>query len=130
MTVPRTPGKDLDAGLRRIFAAIDTAPGFESRIAARIAARENVPAPLLLARAETRRRRETGRLRREAWLNGVTAAGAGAAAIAVVWRHGPAVARWTETAISSAADSGLLAGIAFATLGLGLWPALRGWLPR
>lgn len=127
----RPPQADgFDARMREIFAGIDTAPGFEARVAARVAALEAVPAEARRARAELRHRREAGRLRREYWLNAATAAGAGAAAIAVVWRHGPAVARWTEAAATVASEPGALMGLALGALAFGLWPVLRGWLPR
>jgi hypothetical protein len=116
--------------LREAFAGLDTSPGFEARVAARVAALEAVPVHVQRAHAELRRHREAQRLRREYWLNAATAAGAGAAAIAVVWRHGPAVARWTEAMLSAAAEPGALMGLALGVLALGLWPLLRGWLPR
>jgi hypothetical protein len=63
-------------------------------------------------------------------MNAVTAAGIGAAGIAVVWRNGPNVARWVAESASIAADPALLTGFALAVLALGLWPALRSLLPR
>ncbi len=127
----RTPPADgFDARMRGVFAGIDTAPGFEARVAARVAALEALPAHVRRAQAELRHHREAQRLRREYWLNFASAAGAGAAAIAVVWRHGPAVARWTESALAAAAEPGALMGLAFGALAFGLWPLLRGWLPR
>lgn len=120
----------FDARLRRAFAGVDTAPGFEARVAARVAALRVEPADVLRARAESGRLREARRVRRETWLNAVTAAGAGVAAIAVVWRHEPAVARWTESQLAAASDPAVLMGIALSALALGLWPALRGRLPR
>jgi len=63
-------------------------------------------------------------------MNAVSVAGIGAAAIALVWRHGPTVASWTREALEVASDSGTLLAIALATLALGLWPVLRERLPR
>ncbi len=63
-------------------------------------------------------------------MNAVTAAGVGAAGIAVVWRHGPNVARWVEESVAIASDPALSMGFALAVLALGLWPALRSLLPR
>lgn len=123
------PG-DFDARMRRAFAGVDTAPGFQARVAAGIAALQIPSADVLRERIERGRRLQAQRLRREAWLNGATAAGAGIAAIALVWREGPAVARWTETALSAAADPGVLMGVAIATLALGFLPVLREMLPR
>ncbi len=59
------------------------------------------PAEVLRERADRRRLRAARRLRREAWMNAATVAGAGAAAIALVWRHGPAVARGTAAALEA-----------------------------
>ena len=130
MTARLPPADGFDARMREAFAGIDTAPGFEARVAVRVAALDAVPARVRREHAELHRHREAERLRREYWLNAATAAGAGAAAIAVVWRHGPAVARWTESALAAAAEPGALMGLAFGALALGLWPVLRVWLPR
>jgi hypothetical protein len=121
---------NLDARMRRAFADVDTRPGFEARVAARIASLDAEPAEVLRERVERSRVRAAGRLRREAWMNAATVAGVGAAAIALVWRHGPAVASWTAEALMVASAPGALLGLAMATLALGLWPVLRGWLPR
>lgn len=121
---------DLDARLRRAFAEVDTRPGFEARVAARIASLDAEPAEVLRERVERSRVRAAGRLRREAWMNAATVAGVGAAGIALVWRHGPAVARGTAAALEVASAPGALLGLAMATLALGLWPVLRGLLPR
>jgi hypothetical protein len=121
---------DFDARMRRVFADVDTGPGFEVRVAARIASLHTEPAEVLRERIEHGRMRAAGRLRREAWMNMVTVTGTGAAAIALVWRHGPAVARWTGEALEVAAQPAALMSLAIATLALGLWPVLRGLLPR
>ena len=121
---------DFDTRMRRVFAGIDTAPGFESRLAGRIASVRDTPAGAALAGLERRRELARRQLRREFWMNAVTAAGVGAAGIAVVWRHGPNVARWVEESVAIASDPALSMGFALAVLALGLWPALRSLLPR
>ena len=121
---------DLDARLRRAFSGIDTATGFESRLAARIAALPQLPAAAQRARAERQRARAVKLLAREAWLNVATAVGAGAAVTAAIWRHGPAVARWTGDALIAAAEPTVLTSFASAVLVVGLWPVLKGLLPR
>jgi hypothetical protein len=123
------PG-DLDARLRRALSVIDTSPGFEARVAARIAAMHPEPADVLRERVESERLRAARRLRRDAWMNAASAAGVGLAALAVVWRQGPAVAGWMEGVLAAAVDPGVLGGIALAVLAAGLWPVLRGLLPR
>lgn len=121
---------DLDGRMRRLFADADTSPGFEARVHARVAALEAAPAAELRSVAEQRRELACRRLQHDFWMNAVTAAGIGAAGIAAVWRHGPAVARWVEEGAALAAEPALLMGFASAVLGLALWPALRSLLPR
>lgn len=114
-------GDDLDARLRRFFAGNDTAPGFEARVLARVAALPVVPVADLRLRYERRQLEARERLRREAWLDTATAVGVGIAAIALIWREGPAVARWTASFLAAASDQGTLAGVSLLALGLGLW---------
>jgi hypothetical protein len=112
---------DLDARLRRVFAGKDTAPGFEARVLACVAALPALPVADLRLRYERRQLEARERLRREAWLNAATAVGVGVAAIVLIWREGPAVARWTTSFLSAASDQGTLAGVSLLALGLGLW---------
>lgn len=114
-------GDDLDARLRRVFAGNDTAPGFEARVLARVAALPVVPVADLRLRYERRQLEARERLRREAWLDTATAVGVGIAAIALIWREGAAVARWTASFLAAASDQGTLAGVSLLALGLGLW---------
>jgi len=116
-------GDGLDARLRRLLAGTDTAPGFESRVLARVAALPAVPVADLRLRYERRQLEARERLRREAWLNAATAVGVGVAAIALVWREGPAVARWMDAFLAASSDHGTLTGAALLALGLGLWAA-------
>lgn len=122
--------RDLDARLRTLFADADTAPGFEARVMARIAARHAAPDAKMLLLAERNREATRQRLRREAWMNVGTAAGIGAALIALVWREGPAVARWVEQALAAATDVGSLGAFACVALGIGTWVALQRLMPR
>ena len=121
---------DLDTRMRRLFEGVDTSPGFEARVLARVASLESDAAAALRNLAERRRALEQRWLRRESWMNAVTAAGIGAAGIAVVWRNGPSVVRWVEDSSSLVSDPSLLMGFALAVLALGLWPALRSLRPR
>jgi len=122
--------RELDARLRALFAAADTAPGFEARVMARVAAQRAAPDAKLLLLAERRREAIRQRLRREAWMNSATAAGIGAALVALVWREGPAVAHWVEQGLAAASDAGSLGAFAFVALGVGAWVALQRLLPR
>jgi len=121
---------DLDARLRALFADADTSHGFEARLAARVAALRAAPDARLLILAERDREATRQRLRREAWFNVATAAGTGVAALALIWREGPAVARWVEQGLAAAPDFSTLAGFAFVALGLGVWAILQRLSPR
>ena len=123
-------GRNLDARLRALFADADTAPGFEARVLARIAALHTTPDAKLLILAERRREATRQRLQQEAWTNSATAAGIGAALIALVWRKGPVVAHWVDQALAAASSFGALGSVAIIALGLGTWVALQRALPR
>jgi hypothetical protein len=118
-------GSDLDARLRRHFAGTDTTPGFEARVLARVSALPVLPVDQLRLLYERRDFEERARLRRSAWLNVATAFGVGAAAIALVWREGPAVAHWMNALLATSRDAGgMLTAVAFMAAGLGVWAAL------
>ena len=121
---------EIDVRLRRAFTGIDTSAAFEARVAARIAALPATPRTLDLDRVERQRASAARRLAREAWMNATTAVGIGAAAIAVVWRHGTAVARWTEDALMVASSPDVILPAAMTVLAAGLWPVLRRLMPR
>ena len=121
---------ELDERLRRAFAGIDTSAGFEARVVARIAALPAAPRALDLERVERQRTNAARRLAREAWMNAASAVGIGVAAIAVVWRHGPVVARWTEDALVVASSPEVILPAAMTVLAAGLWPVLRRLMPR
>jgi hypothetical protein len=116
--------------MRRLFAGVDTSAGFEARLLARVEALAPVAEAELRARADRRQELARRRLRREAWLNGVTAVGVGAAVMALVWRHGPAVAGWTEQVMLAMSDPDVLARGALVMVVACLWPAVRRLLPR
>jgi hypothetical protein len=121
---------DIDAGLRRVFAGIDTTPGFEGRVLARIAALPAMEQAAERERLERQRVNMAHRIAREAWMNAATAIGVGAAAIAVVWRHADAAARWTADALAVSSSPEVLMPAAMTVLAAGLWPVLRKLLPR
>jgi hypothetical protein len=118
----------LDTRLRRLFGRLDARPGFESRAAARIAALPARADRLADLRAQFERRREQQRLRltREAWTSGLTIAGIGAAALALVWRYAPEIQQWTLTRDpSSALDPLQIGGYSSVVLLAIFWPLLR-----
>lgn len=120
----------LDARLRRHFADLDTSPAFAAELAARIAAIPVEPAGLRRARLERQRKEEAQRLRRETWTNVAVAAGVGAAAVAAVSRHAPAVANRVESLLEMLVQPNLLGGVAIAVLAASVWPVLQRVLPR
>jgi hypothetical protein len=121
---------DLDARLRRVFAGVDTTPGFVSRVALRVAALPVVPRDVLRERVERGRALAARRLRREALTWVATAATTGAAGLALVWRHHEIVAAGVEQVVDAASGPGLLANAAIVLLAACLWPVLRRHLPR
>ena len=120
----------LDERMRRHFAGIDTAPGFEARLAARIAGATAPDLAALRARAARRRQRESDALRREAWMESAIAAALGFAAIALVWYHGPAVSQGVELAFDAVREPAVLTSLTVAALGVAAWLPLQRYLPR
>jgi len=124
------PDDTLDARMRQHFSGTDTSPEFVARLAARIAAAAGEPATAHRSRIEREREELARRLRRETWTNAAAAAGVGAAALAMVWRHAPVVADRVEGLLTAAVDPNLLGGVAVAVLAAALWPVLQRYLPR
>ena len=121
---------EFDARMRRQFAGIDTSPEFAARLAARIAT--IVPEPAEARRARIERQREDLELwlRREFRTSAAAVVGTSAAALALVWRHAPAVAETVEGLMAFLADPGHLGSIAVAVLTVSAWPVLQRYLPR
>ncbi|HEY7752939.1 MAG TPA: hypothetical protein VH856_03900 [Steroidobacteraceae bacterium] len=113
----------LDARLRRAMHGLDARAGFEARVRARIAAAAPVSADLR-AQFEERREAVRRRLRREAWANGISIAGIGIAAAALVWRFAPEIGR-AAAGVPIPADPVVIAAVTLAALAFGLWPVLR-----
>jgi hypothetical protein len=123
------PGRiDFDARMRRLFAGVDTAPGFEARVMQRVATRSAAPRADLRAQFERARASATRNLARQAWMNVATAVGVGAAGIALVWHHRLEITHAVQSGLAVAADSGVLVGIAAVVLAAGLWPTLRRYV--
>jgi len=120
----------FDARMRRLFAGVDTSAGFGARLAARVAALPVVSRDVLRERVERGRELAARRLRRESltWL--ATAAATGAAGLALVSRHGEAVAARVAELLAATEDPGQLGAIAAAVLAACLWPVLKWYLPR
>jgi hypothetical protein len=128
MSHERPDATDLDARMRRLFAGLDTSPGFEERVMARVGALA-VPAAELRALVERRREQAERGLRVAAWTQAGIAAGIGVAALALVWRHGAAIAQWTKVAFATA-DPVTLMPYALIALSLAVWLSLQPYLSR
>lgn len=115
---------ELDARLRRLHAGLDTRAGFEARLAARIAALPQAPRADLRAQFERRREREARGLRREAWMNGLTVAGVGVAALALYSHYIPDIARLAAAPLSDSVLNWLVSGTV-AVLVAVVWPLLN-----
>ena len=127
MSAHDTGQPDFDARMRRLFADADTASGFEGRVMRRVSTLSQVSRPDLSAQFESARAQATRGLARQAWMNVATALGVGAAGMALVWKHGPAVVAWV---LNNVADPGNLTIFGCAVLAAGLWPFLQKHLPR
>ena len=115
---------EIDARLRRLMGGLDTSAGFEARLMQRVAAPAVAPHADLRAQIEHHRRRVRRRLRREAWMNGITILGVGACAGGLWWRFMPQIQRMAESQLSSV-DPILLAGITVVILAGAAWPLLK-----
>lgn len=113
----------LDGRLRRLMSGLDARPGFEERLRARIASAA-LPRADLRAQLEARRLAVRRRLRREVWMNGITAAGVVAAIATLLWRLTPAIERFAGSAWASA-DPLTVSCTTLAVLAAVLWPVLR-----
>jgi hypothetical protein len=120
----------LDARLGRLHQGLDTRPGFEDRLAARVAAMKIDQAaalsPAALARLERVHERERREADRQARLDSAVIAAAGLGAAVAVWRFAPLIARLLETYASAAQVApALFAAGSLLAAGVVLWAALR-----
>jgi len=116
---------ELDARLRKLFAGVDAGAGFENRVMQRVAGLA-AAAPREDLRAQFERRRDLlrRRLRREAWMNGITILGLGACASALLWRYASEIQKLGTDSIPLI-DPGLLVGSTLAAVGAALWFLIR-----
>jgi hypothetical protein len=115
----------LDARL-----GLDTSPGFEDRLAARIAdmdrARLAPPAAEALAGLERLQERERSEADRQARIDMAIMGIAGLGAALAVWRFAPEIAGLFETYASAAQTAPALFTVGtVAVAGAALWPVLR-----
>ena len=119
---PRLPA--LDARLRWLHAGLDTRTGFEERLAARIATLPQASRADLRAQFERRRERVARSLRREAWLNGLTVAGVGVAALALYSHYMSDVERLASVPFPTPYLGWLIGGTVAAIVAV-VWPLLE-----
>ena len=120
--------KALDTRLARLHAGLDARPGFEGRLAARIASLEAqrtapIPADVRL-RLERVHERELAQVARAARVEGLAVALAGLGASIAAWQFGPDLARLTSAA-SVGLDPAVVALGTLAVAGAALWALLR-----
>lgn len=118
----------LDVRLRSLLGTLDAQPGFEARVAARLAAHAAHAQSRADLRAglEHRRELERRRLARETWSRGLTIAGLGMAASALVWRHAADVSQWVQSGgLSATLDPAHLSALTTTMVLVVLWPWLR-----
>ena len=120
----------LDARLGRLHRKLDTSPGFEDRLAARIAAtgvsRPASPAAEALARLERVHERERREAGRQARVESVVMTIAALGAVLAAWRFAPLLARLIEAYASTAEVAPtLFAAGTLAVTGAALWALLR-----
>jgi len=115
---------NADDRLRRLFGNLDAEPGFEERVMQRVATLATAPREDLRAQYERRRALLRRRLKREAWMNGITAIGLGACAGALLWRYAAEIQR-LATDYAPLIDPQLLAVGTVASVGALIWLLIR-----
>ena len=118
----------LDERLRRLCGSLDTSPGFEDRLQARIASMATAPAqvPLAAAREHLEQQHERARAaaHRAARMDAAAVAIGGIGSALALWRFAPQVTAWYATSVETLGPTfigfGSLAITAFA-----LWALLK-----
>ncbi len=90
----------------------------------RVAMLATAPREDLQVQYERRRALLRRRLKREAWMNGITALGLGACAGALLWRYASEI-RWLATHYTPLIDPNLLAVGTVAALGALVWLLIK-----
>jgi len=114
----------LDNRLRKMFSGLDTAPGFEDRLQAHMAALDGPSLEERRALLEREHERARVAADRAARVDALAIGIAGLGGLLAVWRFAPALAHLYSTSLDAAGPT----TIGFATLaavGAGLWALLR-----
>ncbi len=118
---------NIDDRLRRLLGGLDAGPGFEERVmqrVAKLAATAAAPRGDLRAQFERRRELLRRRLRREAWMNGITILGLGVCAGALLWRYASEIQQFATNS-AQLVHPNLLIGGTVAVVGAALWFVIR-----
>ena len=114
----------LDNRLRKIFAGLDAAPGFEQRLQSRIATLATQPPAEVFARLEQEHDRARAAADRAARVDGLAIAIGGIGSLVAVWRLAPSIAQLYSTSLEAAGPTPIsIATLAIA--GAALWAVLR-----
>jgi hypothetical protein len=119
--------EELDARLRKLMGGLDTRAGFEARVTQRVVAlRATTVASRADLRAQFERRRDRvrRRLRREAWMNGITILGLAACAGALLWRFVPEIQQVAARSTWQV-DPAIVAVGTLGALGAAVWFMLK-----
>lgn len=118
----------LDARLGRLYGNLDTSPGFEDRLQARIAALAAARARPLAAEARERLEREHAMERaavdRAARVDSIAVAIGGLGSALGLWRFAPEISRWYAATVEQM-DPVLVAFGGMAVIGAAAWALLR-----
>jgi uncharacterized membrane-anchored protein len=117
----------LEARLRHLLGGLDAAAGFDERVIRRVAdlaAARGVPREDLRAQFERRRERVRLRLRREAWMNGITIVALGVCAGGLVWRYAGEIQSLASNAAWPVDPNVVITGTV-AAVGAALWMLIK-----
>lgn len=114
----------LDNRLRKIFAGLDAAPGFEQRLQARITTLATQPPAEALARLEQEHDRARAAADRAARVDGLAIAIGGIGSLVAVWRLAPSIAHLYSTSLEAAGPA-MISIATLAVAGAALWFVLR-----
>lgn len=118
----------LDIRLKELCSGLDTGPGFEDRLQARIAllsaARRAPLSAMDLARLEREHDSAVAVVDRAARVDAVAIAIGGLGSLAAVWRFAPQMLQWYDT-VAVRIDPMVIAVGTLAIAGVSLWGLLR-----
>lgn len=114
----------LDNRLRKMFVGLDTAPGFEDRLQARIATLAASPSQELREQLQREHDRARAVADRAARVEALAIGIAGLGGLLAVWRFAPAMANLYATSVETLGPAAIGAAT-LAVAGAALWAVLR-----